>query len=213
MAVAAEARRAIQLVVREDDLGRPRLIVLFRVFLALPHVVWLVLWGVAAAVATPAAWLAGLATGRVPDPLHRFLSAYVRYLVHVVAFLCLVGRRFPGFTGRAGSYEIDVEIDAPRRQPRWSVGLRPALALPALVASVVLCGVVAAVGFVSWWFALGAGRAPQRPRTLGTGCLSYLAHVCVYLLVCTDRFPRASSLRSVVRRPSEPAVATGGDTS
>ncbi len=71
------------------------------------------LWSIAVVFAVLAAWVVALVTGRVPDSLHRFLAAYVRYATHLVAFVYLIGRRFPGFTGRAGSYGIDLEIDPP----------------------------------------------------------------------------------------------------
>ena len=95
----------------DDDLARPRLTVFFRLFLAIPHFVWFFLWSIAIVFAAIAAWFAALVTGRVPAGLHRFLAAYVRYETHLFAFVYLVGRRFPGFVGRAGSYGIDLEIE------------------------------------------------------------------------------------------------------
>ncbi|MCS7007055.1 MAG: DUF4389 domain-containing protein, partial [Gaiellaceae bacterium] len=111
-------------VVLADDLERPRLTVLFRPLLALPHLVWLTLWSLAAGLAATGAWVSALAAGRVPTLLHRFLAAYVRYAAHVTAFLLVVGRRFPGFTGSAGSYEVEIEIEPPMRQSRWKTLLR-----------------------------------------------------------------------------------------
>jgi hypothetical protein len=98
---------------------------------AIPHLVWLLLWSIATFFAAIAAWLAALATGSVPAALHRFLAAYVRYAVHVQAYLYVVGRRFPGFTGQPGSYGIDLEIDPPQRQSRWLTFFRLFLAFPA----------------------------------------------------------------------------------
>ena len=179
-------------VVVTDDLARPRLTVLFRLFLVIPHIVWLTLWSVAAFFAAVAAWFVGLAIGRVPDVLHRFLAAYVRYATHVIAFLYVVGRRFPGFTGRAGSYGIDVEIDPPARQSRWKILFRAFLAIPALILGGALGGVAVVVALLGWWYALVRGRMPEGLRNLGASCLRYSAQTYAYLGLLTDRYPYAA---------------------
>ena len=108
-----------------------------------------------------------LVLGRLPDPLHRFLAAYVRYATHLFAFVYVIGRRFPGFTGRAGSYGIDVEIDPPARQSRWKTLFRFFLSIPALILASALGGVALVIALLAWWYALATGRMPDghaRPR-------------------------------------------------
>ena len=68
---------------QDDDGRRSRLTVFFRLLLALPHFVWLLLWSVAAFLAAIANWLVALVRGRSAEPLHRFLAAYIRYTAHV----------------------------------------------------------------------------------------------------------------------------------
>lgn len=174
-----------------DDLERSRLTVIFRLLLALPHFVWLMLWSVAAFFAVLAAWFAALATGRVPTPLHRFLAAYVRYTAHVLAFLHLVGRRFPGFAGREGSYGIDILIAPPAPQRRWKTFLRLFLVLPALLLQASLAGVLFVIGLLGWWYALFRGRMPEGLRNVGAACLRYGAQTSAYLLLVSDRYPFA----------------------
>ena len=119
----------------DDALARPRLLVLFRLPLCIPHLLWLTAWSAFAIAAWILAWLAALVSGRVPRPLHRFLAAYVRAWMHLLCFLCVVGRQFPGFVGREGGYPIDLRIAAPVRQSRLGVLLRLVLALPAALLS------------------------------------------------------------------------------
>jgi hypothetical protein len=164
----------------------------FRLVLALPHLFLLLLWKIAAFFAAIAAWLAALVTGRVPDPLHRFLAAYVRYAVHVQAYLYVVGRRFPGFTGRPGSYGIDLEIEPPGRQSRWVTLFRLFLAIPALLLASALGGVLLVVGFLGWWYALVKARMPEGLRNLGVACIRYQEQTSAYLLLVTDRYPYAA---------------------
>ena len=85
-----------------------------------------------AVLAVFVAWLVALVIGRVPLPLHRFIAAWVRYTIHVMAFLFLIGGPFPGFVGAAGSYPVDLAIDPPVRQRRLVTLFRGLLAIPAL---------------------------------------------------------------------------------
>ncbi len=183
-----------------DELERSRLTVFFRLLLAIPHLLWLALWTVAVFFAVIVAWFAALATGHVPEALRRFLTAYVRYDLHVNAFLYLVGRRFPGFTGRPGSYGIDGEIEPAERQSRWTVLFRLFLAIPALLLAGALFGVTIVLAFLSWWYALVTGRMPEGLRNLGASCLRYAMQTYAYLLLVTDRYPYAGPLLRDERR-------------
>ena len=200
-------------IVVTDELERSRLTVFFRLFLAIPHFVWLALWSLAAFFAVIAAWIVALLMGRVPTALHRFLAAYVRYATHVFAYVYLVGRKFPGFTGRAGSYGIDVQIDPPTRQSRWKTLFRFFLAIPALILNGALGGVLLIVAFLGWWYALVRGRMPEGLRNLGAACLRYSAQADAYLFLVTGRYPYASPVLEGRAEPvAEPLpVAVPGD--
>jgi Domain of unknown function (DUF4389) len=187
-------------VVVTDDLERPRLTVLFRLFLAIPHIVWILLWSIAVFFVAIVVWFAALITGRVPEPLHRFLAAYVRYATHLGAFLYLVGRRFPGFTGRAGSYGIDLETPPAELQSRWKTLFRFFLAIPAFIVGSALGGVVLVVAFLGWWYALFKARMPEGLRNLGVACLRYSAQTTGYMLLVTERYPYSAP----VLRDEEP---------
>jgi Domain of unknown function (DUF4389) len=190
----------VQMVVT-DDLGRSRLTVLFRLLLAIPHFVWLVLWFIAVWFAMIAAWFVALFMGRVPSALHRFISAYIRYSTHVYSYLYLVGQKFPGFTGRAGSYGIDLEIAPPERQSRWKTLFRFFLAFPALLLASALGGPLLLVALFGWFYALVRGRMPEGLRNLGASCLRYSAQTYAYLALVTDRYPYAAP---VLRDRTEP---------
>jgi hypothetical protein len=177
-----------------DDLERPRLTVLFRLFLAIPHFVWWTLWAVLVVFAVFAAWVAALVIGRVPDPLHRFLAAFVRYSTHLGAFVYLFGRRFPGFTGRAGSYGIDVDIAPAERQSRWKTLFRWFLALPALILASALGGVAFVIALLVWWYAIVTGRMPEGMRNLGASCLRYTAQTYAYTQLFTIAYPYSTTV-------------------
>ena len=74
---AAASDHPLRLTVT-DDLVRSRLTVFFRLLLAIPHFIWLELWGIVVVLAVFVAWLAALFTGRVPGGLHSFIASYLR---------------------------------------------------------------------------------------------------------------------------------------
>ena len=116
----------------DEDLRRSRLTVFFRLLLAIPPLVWLALWGLLALLAAVLNWIATLVAGTSPEPMHRFLAAYLRYQLHVGAYVYLIGNPFPGFTGAVGSYPIELRVAERERQNRWTVLFRLPLTLPAL---------------------------------------------------------------------------------
>ena len=182
----------------DDDGRRSRLTVLFRFLLALPHLVWLMLWSVLALLAGFVNGVHALVRGRSAAPLHRFLAAYVRYSAHVTAFISIVANRFPGFTGEPG-YAVDIAIAPLERQNRWVTLFRGLLAIPAFLVSGALAVVLGAIGFLGWFAALATGRMPTGLRRLGVIAVRYLAQTNAYWLILTDDYPHAS-----------PAVAAPG---
>lgn len=174
-----------------DDLQRSRLTVFFRLLLAIPHLLWLTLWGIAVLFALIANWVATLIRGRSPQGLHNFLGAYLRYQTHVYAFLQIVANPFPGFTGKPGTYPVDVEIDGPERQNRWVTGFRGILAIPALFISGALGGAAYLAAVYSWFHGLITGRVPRGLRNLGAYQLRYQAQVYAYVYLLTSRYPYA----------------------
>jgi Domain of unknown function (DUF4389) len=187
-----------------DDLERPRLTVLFRIFLAIPHFVWILLWTIAVWFIAFFVWVIALVLGRLPVPLHRFFAAYVRYATHLIAFVYLIGRRFPGFTGREGSYEIDLVIDPPVPQKRLTILFRFVLAIPAFIVATALGGVALLIAVFGWWHAVFKARMPEGLRNLGVACLRYSAQTYAYGLLLTSRYPYgAPILREREPEPEE----------
>jgi Domain of unknown function (DUF4389) len=178
----------IQLVVA-DDLRRNRLTVFFRLLLAIPHLLWLALWGIAVYIVWIIAWFAALFTARVPDGMHNFLAKYLRYQTHVTAYVTLVADPFPGFGGAEGSYPVDLRVAAPERQSRWTVFFRTLLAIPALVISYVMNGLTQIVAFFAWFVCLALGRMPEGMRNLLAFSLRYHVQTQGYLMLLTQRYP------------------------
>jgi hypothetical protein len=193
-AVERPPQHVVRLVGDAHDLRRSRVMVFFRLPLAVPHIVWLVLWSVVAILAAIVAWFGALFTGTPPAALHRFLSRYVRYSLHVYAFLYLAANPFPGFAGVRGSYPLDVELPGPERQNRWITGFRIFLAIPAAIVNAALGWCLFVCAVLTWFAALATGSAPWGLRNLSAYALRYQAQLNAYGYLLTDAYPHASPL-------------------
>ncbi len=132
------------------------------------------------------------------------MAANVRAWTHLNAFLYVVGRPFPGFVGREGSYPIDLTIAPPARQRRLTVLFRPVLLAPGARPLAAYGGVALVVAVLGWLAALVTGRMPGGLRDIGVAALRYQAQ--------TERLrapPHAPVSRLVTRARRPPRA---GDT-
>jgi hypothetical protein len=184
----ATSTHPIRLVVN-DDLQRTRLTVFFRLILAIPLFLWAVLWAVIAVLAYIVNWFATLFMGQSPDGLHNFLATFLRYTTHVRAYTLLVADPYPKFTGTEGTYPVDLEIDPPQRQNRWTVFFRGILAIPALLLSNILSQINQLLAIFSWFIALATGRVPEGLRNFAALAMRIETQTYAYVLLLTSRYP------------------------
>jgi hypothetical protein len=175
-----------------DDLARSRLTVFFRLIIAIPHLIWVYLWGIAAGIAVIIAWFAALFTGRVPGGLHEFLAQYVRYETRLNAYLLLLADPFPPFSGTEGNYPVDVRIGPAEPQSRLTVFFRLILAIPALLLVYVFRLVNEIVAFLGWFVCLATGQMNPGMAGLSTWLLQYEVQFTAYTFLLTARYPSLS---------------------
>jgi hypothetical protein len=197
----------VHIAADDDDQRRSRLTVFFRLLLAIPHIVWLVLWSVAVFFAVVVQWFVTLVRGVPAAGLHRFIAAYLRYTVDVIAFLFLVANPFPGFTGTPGRYPIEIALPPPQRQNRWKTGFRLILAFPALVFAGALGTALFVASVLTWFVGLFLARQPGGLHNLSVYALRYQIQADAYLLLITDAYPHASPLEGVAEPVVEEAPA------
>jgi hypothetical protein len=171
-----------------DDLRRSRLTVLFRLVLAALHLVWLSLWSFAVAPLIAFQWLWAVFAGRLEEDVHGFLARFLRYQVHVYAYVTLLANPWPRFHGGRG-YPVDLVVAPPDPQSRLTVIFRPVLALPAFVFASVLHVVLGAIAFLGWFASLALGRMPAGMHELGSYCLRYQTQVTAYAMLLTPAYP------------------------
>lgn len=182
-----------------DGTRRSRLTVFFRLALAVPHLVWLSLWGILALLVVVINWFAVLFTGIPPQWAHRFLSRFLRYQTHVLAFLYLVANPFPGFVGAAGSYPVELHVAERARQNRWTAFFRLVLAFPALLLAGAFAQALLVVAVLGWFAGLFTGEMPLGLRNLGALALRYSAQAYGYVLLLTGAYPYSGPCHEVAQ--------------
>ena len=129
-------------------------------------------------------WFTTLATGTPWREAHAFNGAWLRYAVHVHAYVALLADPYPSF-GPDADYPVDLELPEPAPQRRWSVLLRLPLALPAIALGAMLLfglwdtgsaeaesfvqvgGLLAIVALLGWFAVLARGAMPRGLRDAG----------------------------------------------
>lgn len=187
-AVATGADHPVQLLVT-DDLKRSRLTVFFRLLLAIPHLLWITIWGIAVSVVAIVGWFAALIKGRLPDRMHRFQARYQVYTTRFYAYLYLLANPYPPFHGGPADYPVDLQVPPAERQSRWKILFRIILGIPALILTWVFTQVLQIVAFLAWFVCVVMGRMPKGMRDLGAYCLRYQEQTNCYLLLLTQRYP------------------------
>jgi Domain of unknown function (DUF4389) len=178
-------------LINNDDLRRSRLTVFFRLLLAIPHIIWLGLWGFVVYFVALLGWLIALFTGRLPDAFHNFIASYVRYFTHAYAYWHLLADPFPSFSGSA-AYVVDLEIAPAENQSRLTIFFRILLAIPAFLIAYVFRFLISILAFIGWFYALATGRMSAGIENLGNYALRYESQTVAYSLLLTEKYPSLS---------------------
>jgi hypothetical protein len=84
---------------------------------------------------------------------------------------------------------IQVSFSPLLKQNRWTVLLRLFLAVPQLIASLLLTVPMGLVVIASWFIALFAGRVPRSLAQFTLGVIRWQTRVSAYVGLLTDRYP------------------------
>ena len=209
----AATHHPVDLRVAPAPLHHDRLTTAFRIFLAIPHLLlvgapiaitistsrgadgdptWR--WGVAgvlgavAGVCALIGWFAILFTGRYPDGLRALVAYYLRWRVRATAYVALLRDEYPPF-GDA-PYPVELALAEPTGpRDRVSVGFRPFLVIPHVLAVAVLGIAWMVTTMIAWFAILFTGRYPGSLYRFGVGVQRWSTRAEAYLLLLHDEFP------------------------
>lgn len=210
----SEAERPLELHVQPALRNRNRLTTLFRLVLAIPHLIlvggpiagalswgwrndaarnpgWTANGGVLGAVAAIAAfiaWFAIVFTGRHPDGLWDLAAFYLRWRVRATAYVSLLRDEYPPFGDDAYPAELMIRRPVAPRD-RLSVAFRLILVLPQLVVLWAVSVAWAVTTVVAWFAILFTGSYPAALYDFAVGALRWNIRVEAYLLLLHDQYP------------------------
>ena len=168
-----------------------RLSTFFRVFLIIPHLIFVLLWGIVAEILVFLAWFAILFTGRYPRGFFDFVTGFLSYSTRVWCYAYLLTDKFPPFSGGSpgDGYPAQVSVDWPEGLSRLTTFFRLFMAIPAYLVLYVLQLLARLLAFFAWFVVLFAGRLPKGLFEVMELPQRYQLRVTAYLLLVTDTYP------------------------
>ena len=185
MAAPGELLYDVRLPRRPDAWGR--LLIVVRGLLMIPHMLMLVCFMLAMVPITLAAWFAILLTGRYPPDMWMLSMGGMAWIARISAFLLLLRHEYVPF--RDTDYGVRFEMWYPGRQSRLLLVTRWVLALPHLVALLVLWLAVLLMTPFAWISLAVSGRYPRPLFGFCVGVNRWTYRVVLYLCLLTDLYP------------------------
>lgn len=178
------------------EVDRNRLTTFLRPIVAIPWIIWVVLYGIVAALVALIAWFALLFTKRYPDALYGFVAGYLQVSTQAGAFLMLATDEWPPFTPSAGrEYPVRLEVGASQVEYRRSRTFFKILtAIPQQLILGGLNNVLAAASVITWVRVLFTGRQSVTMQDAMRMSLAYTARANGFLLLLTEVHPRLLDL-------------------
>lgn len=193
-------RYPVRVTLLEDDGSRSRLlafaeIVLLRIVAVLPHLVILLLLVIPTLLAAYLINLSILFSRSMPVRLANFVAETLLRLARIAAWITGCADAYPPLRSLSASYPVQLHIkERYRGRSRgWAflglVFLKVLVALPFLVAAIVLLPIVLAVGWVTAMVVLSTGRLPSPLRRFLMGSINFALRPLAWLAGITDKLP------------------------
>jgi hypothetical protein len=169
---------------------RNRLTSFFRLILAIPLMIFLAFYGLAATVAIIIAWFAIVFTARYPKGLYEFVAGFTRCLTRVTAYASLLCDPYPSFSGTDdASYPVRMEFAPLEHYSRPKTLFRIILAIPIAVLRYVMALLLEVASIAAWVVILFLGRMPRGLFDVMVLANSYVARSDSYLYLLTETYP------------------------
>jgi hypothetical protein len=170
---------------------RSRLTAFFRLLLAIPLLIWLYFYGIAASIAIVIAWFAIVITGRFPKGLYDFIAGFTRFLTRTTGYAVLLTDVYPAFGGTDDrGYPIRMQFAGPLDgYSRLKTFFRAILAIPLLILRYVM-GILLEIGALAAWVVIViTGKLPRGLFDLMVLANSYTARSDAYVYLLTETYP------------------------
>jgi hypothetical protein len=168
---------------------RNRLTTFFRLLLAIPHFIVIMVWGIVMYVVEIIAWLVIVFTGGLPAGMYSFIARFLLYTTQTYAYITLLTDVYPEFGG-SESYPVRMEFAGPLPQySRLKTFFRLILAIPILILRYVAGLLIEVAAIFAWFVVLITGRMPQGLQDALVLAESFTARTDAYVLLLTETYP------------------------
>jgi hypothetical protein len=167
-----------------------RLLIFFRLILAIPHLLILYALNAVLSIITFIAFFAILFTKKYPRGLFDFAVNIHRWQANVGAYLFLVRDEYPPFGWEPGKYPVTFEVDYPEELRRFAPLYKWLLAIPNIIV-LYLVIIVAIILYIVGWFAiLFTGKLPRGIHDFLVGTARWAFRLgAYYAYFFTDAYP------------------------
>jgi hypothetical protein len=187
---------------------RSRLTVFFRLILAIPLMIWLYFYAIAAGFAVLIAWFAIVITGRYPRGLYDFVAGYTRFITRATAYSALLCDAYPSFGGSPDpAYPVRMEFAGPLDPySRLKTLFRIILAIPIVILRYVMNILLEIGAFAAWVVIVITGKMPRGLFDLMVLANSYTARSDAYLYLLTETYPPFQDEQTRAAGTQEPSI-------
>jgi hypothetical protein len=170
---------------------RSRLTTFFRPILAIPLIIWLAIYGIAATIAIVIAWFAIVFTARYPRGLYDFVEGYNRYFARATAYAALVCDPYPSFLGEDDpAYPVRMQFEGPLDPySRLKTLFRIIIAIPIVILRYVIHLLLEVTAVAAWFVIVFSGILPRGLFDVMVLANSYTARSDAYLYLLTETYP------------------------
>lgn len=171
--------------------GRNRVTALFRVLLAIPHLIIVQAFGYVMEVISVISWLAIVITGKMPQGLWTFGVGYMRWKTRAYAYVLLHRDEYPPFSmDEDPSYPASYIAGAfPTERNRLTVLLRLIWMIPIAIYAAIIGFIAAILYLIMWLLIIITGAAPAGLYNFTVGALRIGTRLEAYMLLLTDEYP------------------------
>jgi hypothetical protein len=148
--------------------------------LLIPHLIVLILYGIAAWFCSIAAFVTILFAGNIPVGLWDFIFGYDRWQLRTFAYAALLTDQYPPFTNQPVDYPARVYTERPEAQSRLLVLVKWLFAIPHLIVLVFLTIAAFVVSIIAWLAIIFTGTYPRGMFDFVTGVARWWTRVIVY---------------------------------
>ena len=168
-----------------------RLTNLFRIILAIPHLLTIGVLGALAEILAVIAWFAILITGRMPSSFASLITSVLHWIARAYGYTYLLSGRYPPFAlGADDSYPVRFwgQADLENRN-RLSVFFRIILVIPHAILLYILQIIASVLLFIAWVIGIFTGNVPAGIHNFLAGYYRWTVRVTAYMYLLTDRYP------------------------